>query len=82
MASHGSRALGVAIFNTDLRSDAIGLLDVSIREEAHREGWWRCFTVAKNNSHPSSTPQDFSLNAYRSMDLDLDLDGRGLRKQE
>jgi hypothetical protein len=32
MASHGSRALGVAIFNTDLWSDAIGLLDVSMRE--------------------------------------------------
>jgi hypothetical protein len=38
VASHGSRALGVAIFNTHLRCDAIGLLDVSIREEAHREG--------------------------------------------
>jgi hypothetical protein len=38
VASHGSRALGVAIFNPDLRSDAIGLLDVSIKEEAHREG--------------------------------------------
>lgn len=33
VVSHGSRALGVAIFNTDLRSDAIGLLDISIREE-------------------------------------------------
>lgn len=38
VASDGSRALGVAIFNTDLRSNAIGLLDVSIKEEAHREG--------------------------------------------
>ena len=34
MASHGPRALVVAIHNTDVRSNAIGVLDDSISEEA------------------------------------------------
>ena len=47
MASHGSRALGAAIFNADRWSDAIGLLDVSIREEGHSHSEFRHVCMAE-----------------------------------
>ena len=54
VASHGRRALGVAIFNTDLPSDAIGLLDVSIREEAHAKDGGALLTFSRT-SRPART---------------------------
>lgn len=37
VASHGSRALGVAICDTVLRNVAIGLLDVSVKKVHGKE---------------------------------------------